>query len=285
MGATHVEVSRLDGLERNFLDPPGIQGYPVGAHPAARRGPMSEPRSQQMSETRSQHDPTIAERIARFRADTLEATGTWPAKRELAAALRELLDCVCATDASEAELLRAAEEIRARARRFASQPRMTDPAGVAEMALSGMETFHDRSPLVGLSNPMAPPLDVTPDPETGQVHGRGNFGSAYEGAPGCLHGGFIAAAFDEVLGMACIFSGHPGMTGELVTRYRRPTPIRTELRFEGRFLRTEGRKIFTEGAVYAGDVLTAEATGLFIAIGRDKFQELSDERERREAGS
>jgi hypothetical protein len=232
--------------------------------------------------TETEHDPNIAERIARFRTDTLEASGTWPAKRELAAALRELLDCVCATDASEAELQRAADEIRATAHHFASQPRMIDPAGVAEMALSGMATFHDRSPIVGLSNPMAPPLDVLPDPETARVHGRGTFGSAYEGAPGCLHGGYVAAAFDEVLGMACIFSGHPGMTGELTIRYRRPTPIKTELRFEGRFLRTEGRKIYTSGEVYAGDVLTAEATGLFIAISREKFEELSAERERRE---
>jgi hypothetical protein len=223
-------------------------------------------------------DASILDRIARFRSDGIEVSGTWPAKRELAAALRELLDCVCATDASEDELRRTADEIRATARRFAAQPVVVEPKGVAEMALAGMETFHDRSPLVGLSNPLAPPLEMLPDPEAGIVRGTGTFGSAYEGAPGCVHGGFIASAFDELLGMACIFSGNPGMTGELTTRYRRPTPIRTELRFEGRLDRVEGRRIYTVGEVYAGDQKTAEATGLFISIDRAKFEELNEKR-------
>lgn len=226
-------------------------------------------------------DRSILERIARFREDALAANGTWPAKRRLAAALRGLLDCVCATDASQDELLEAAKEIRATAQRFASQPRMVEPAGVAEMALTGMETFHDRSPVVGLSNPIAPPLDLTPDPETGIVRGTGNFGSAYEGAPGCVHGGFLAAAFDELLGMACIFSGNPGMTGTLEIRYRSPTPVRTELRFEGRLDRVEGRRIMTSGSVWAGEVLCAESTGVFISIDVGKFQELNEQRRRR----
>jgi acyl-coenzyme A thioesterase PaaI-like protein len=115
------------------------------------------------------------------------------------------------------------------------------------------------------------------------VSGTGTFGSAYEGAPGCVHGGFLAAAFDEVLGMACIFSGNPGMTGELTIRYRRPTPIKTELRFEGRLERVEGRKIYTAGEIRAGDVVTVESKGLFISITRDKFEELNEERRRRES--
>lgn len=220
-------------------------------------------------------DRSILERIARFREDTLAASGTWPAKRRLAAALRELLDGVCTTDASQADLLDAADEIRTMAARFASQPRMAAAPGVAEMALAGMETFHDRSPVVGLSNPVAPPLDLVPDPGNGIVHGTGRFGRAYEGAPGCVHGGFLAAAFDELLGMACIFSGNPGMTGEITIRYRRPTPVATELRFEGRLTRVEGRRIFTSGEIYVGgDTLTAESTGVFISITREKFEEL-----------
>jgi hypothetical protein len=232
--------------------------------------------------TETELKQSIVERVARFRADSLAATGTWPAKRNLAAALRELLDCVCATDASEAELLKTAEEVRTTARRFADQPRMAEPAGVAEMALSGMETFHDRSPLVGLSNPIAPPLDLVPDPSARLVCGSGSFGNAYEGAPGCVHGGYLAAAFDELLGMACIFSGGPGMTGELVTRYRRPTPTHTRLRFEGRLDRIEGRKLYTSGEIYAGDRITAEASGIFISITRDKFDELNVQRAARE---
>ena len=144
-----------------------------------------------------------------------------------------------------------------------------------------METFHDRSPVVGLSNPLAPPLDFYPDPTTQSVKGVGYFGHAYEGAPGCVHGGFVATAFDELLGMACIFSGNPGMTGSLEVQYRSPTPVCAELRFEGRFDRCDGRKIFTSAEVYAGDRLCAEATGLFISIDRAKFEALNKDRQDR----
>jgi acyl-coenzyme A thioesterase PaaI-like protein len=223
----------------------------------------------------------ILERIAQFRSEDADVPPIWQAKRELATSVRALLDCICVTDAAESELRDAAAEVRGMAERFVKEPFMTDPLGIAEMALSGMETFHDRSPLVGRSNPIAPPLDLAPDAESGLVKGTGFFGNAYEGAPGCVHGGFLAAAFDELLGMACIFSGNPGMTGTLEIRYRSPTPVRTELRFEGRLDRVEGRRIYTSGAVYSGDVCCAESTGIFVSIDRKKFEDLNQSRRER----
>ena len=61
------------------------------------------------------------------------------------------------------------------------------------------------------------------------IKGTVTFGSAYEGPPGHVHGGYVAAAFDELLGMTQSLGGMPGMTGTLTVRYRRPTPLRTEL--------------------------------------------------------
>jgi acyl-coenzyme A thioesterase PaaI-like protein len=61
------------------------------------------------------------------------------------------------------------------------------------------------------------------------------------------------------------------MTGTLMIRYRRPTPLLTELVFEAHVDRVEGRKIFTHGALSAGGQLTAEAEGLFIAVGQERF--------------
>jgi len=223
----------------------------------------------------------IAERIARFREAEEEVPATWRAKREFADAVRSLLDVLCATDADATTLLAGAAEIQAMADRFGKEPVADEPSGIAEMAFAGMETFHDRSPLVGRANPIAPPLEFSPDPETGVVSGTGFFGNAYEGAPGCVHGGFVGAAFDELLGMACIFSGAPGMTGRLEVSYRSPTPIRTTLRFEGRYEGRTGRKIRTRGELYAGDRLCAEATGLFISIDREKFEDLNRLRQQR----
>ncbi len=101
-----------------------------------------------------------------------------------------------------------------------------------------------------------------------QTIGSAVFGSAYEGPPGAVHGGYVAAAFDEVLGYVQSMSGSPGMTGTLTVKYRKPTPIHTELFFEAELLRVEGRKIFTHGELFAGDLLTAEADGLFISVDR-----------------
>ena len=225
---------------------------------------------------------SILNRIAEHRAQIAQAPGTWPAKRRLAASLRKLLDCLCATDADETEILAVAEQIEQSASRFAAQPRMANPPGVAEMALAGgMEIFHDRSPLMGLSNPLAPPLALEPDPRTGVVRGSVEFGNAYEGAPGCVHGGFLAAALDEALGMACIFSESPGMTGEITVRYLNPTPTKTPLQVEARLDRVDGRKIYTSGEIRAGNSVTVKSTGLFISITRAKFGELRDAQHRR----
>jgi acyl-coenzyme A thioesterase PaaI-like protein len=223
----------------------------------------------------------IAERIARFRKADEEVPAAWKAKREVADAVRALLDVLCATDADTATLLAGAAEIQGMADRFGKEPVADEPRGIAEMAFAGMENFHDRSPLVGRANPIAPPLQFAPDPDAGFVSGMGFFGNAYEGAPGCVHGGFIAAAFDELLGMACIYSGAPGMTGTLEVSYRSPTPIRTLLRFEGRYEGRSGRKIRTRGEMYAGDRLCAEASGLFISIDREKFEDLNRLRRQR----
>ena len=56
------------------------------------------------------------------------------------------------------------------------------------------------------------------------------------------------------------------MTARLTIDYRSPTPLHTELRFDGRVIGVEGRKTFTEGTLHAGDRLCAESEGLFVAI-------------------
>jgi hypothetical protein len=68
------------------------------------------------------------------------------------------------------------------------------------------------------------------------------------------------------------------MTGTLTVRYRRPTPLYTDLRFEGRLVDVQGRKVLTRGTVSAAGRLTAEADGLFISVAPEKFGALSENR-------
>jgi acyl-coenzyme A thioesterase PaaI-like protein len=141
--------------------------------------------------------------------------------------------------------------------------------------------FFDHSPMLGKANAIAPPIELWLEGE--ELHGRVTFGSAYEGPPGCVHGGFIAAAFDEVLGSAQSLAGNPGMTGRLTIHYRSPTPLHTELRFTSRLASVRGRKIVTTGELWAGDTLCAEGEGLFISIDFQRFVEMRLEREARQA--
>jgi acyl-coenzyme A thioesterase PaaI-like protein len=202
-----------------------------------------------------------------------EATGAWAERRRLAKAMRGVIDRLVTSDAPEGELRAAADALERYATRLASHPRRALPAGFAETANAGDVTaLFDYSPLIGLSNPMSPPITLQVDGEV--VRGTTTFGSAYEGPPGHLHGGFVAAAFDEVLGFAQSMTGNPGMTGTLTVRYRRPTPLHVELRFEARVVRVEGRKIFTAGQMHAGQTLTAEAEAVFISVDLAKMREL-----------
>jgi hypothetical protein len=231
-------------------------------------------------------DRSHVERVARARSAVRDAAAegeggrAWAAKRRFAAALRELLAALPHSAADAAQLEALVPAVRETAARLRAAGRAA-PASAAGPLYAGMENFHDTGPIVGLSNPIAPPLEFRIDVGAAVVRGGGVFGDAYEGAPGLLHGGYLAAAFDELLGIATVFSGGPGMTRELVVRYLRPTPIGVALAFTGRLDRQEGRRLHVSAEVEAEGVRTAEASGLFIAVGGEKFDELLAAREGR----
>lgn len=200
--------------------------------------------------------------------------------RDLAEAVRELIERMVATEAPLDVFGGVAEEIRAVAARLGAYPQGPLYTDFAEAAMAGSAGgTYDNSPLFGLANPLAPP--IRPSVEGDRVVARVRFGSAYEGPPGCVHGGYVAASFDEVLGLAQTFGGNAGMTGRLTVHYRSPTPLHTELRLVAWIDRIDGRKTWCKGTLHAGERLCAESEGLFIAIGAGKFDGLLAERQRR----
>ena len=214
-----------------------------------------------------------------FEAATMPASGAWAQKRRLAAALRTIIDRLVTSDAPEEQLARAAEAAERYGASLAEHVQRKGQWGFAESANAGdVGAFFDQSPMIGLSNPLAPPLTL--EARDGRIHGAGIFGAAYEGPPGHVHGGFVAAAFDEVLGFAQSLSGNPGMTGTLTVRYRRPTPLHVQLRFDAGVDSVEGRKIITSGRLFAGEVLTAEAEGIFISVDPARFMAMMEESRR-----
>lgn len=191
----------------------------------------------------------------------------------LADGVRGVLHRLVQTSAPVELIAAAADQVAAVEALLAEHRSASIYEGFAESANAGEPFgFFDHSPMLGRANPLAPPIELTL--EDGRILGTATFGAAYEGPPGCVHGGYIAAAFDEVLGSTQSLSGAPGMTGRLVVHYRSPTPLHAELRFEGTLDRVDGRKIHTTGRLWAGDRLCAEAEGLFISIDFTKFAEL-----------
>lgn len=222
--------------------------------------------------------PDWARRLNELRA--LELSPRRAELIRLADSVREVLHRLVQTSAPIELIAEAADHIERVAARFVEHRSASIYEGFAESANAGEPfAFFDHSPMLGRANPLAPPIELWL--EEGRILGRATFGAAYEGPPGCVHGGFIAAAFDEVLGSTQSLSGAPGMTGRLTVHYRSPTPLHTELRFEGTLERVDGRKILTVGRLWAGEVLCAEAEGLFISIDVSRFAALKAQRDER----
>jgi acyl-coenzyme A thioesterase PaaI-like protein len=196
-----------------------------------------------------------------------DAAGDDPRQR-LAAAIRPIINMNVAADLDDVALTEAAEAMEAIAERLTARAGPRRTRNQPDLARAAQD-FFPTSPVIGLANPVAPPVRVAvveADDGRREIRGEANFGFAYEGPPTCVHGGVIAELLDEVLGAANIVARHAAMTGTLTVRYRKPTPLNTDLRVEARFVRQDGRKIHAWGGIFHGDVLTAEADGIFIEV-------------------
>lgn len=199
----------------------------------------------------------------------------------LADETRRLINGLVATGAPQEVIEPAIEDVRRAADRFDGFGRGS-LYGWGEVANAGAEpgAMFDHSPLIGKANPLAPPmiLEVRDD----RVLGTVTFGAAYEGPPGHVHGGYVAAMFDELLGAGQTLAGTAGMTGTLTVRYRKPTPLHTELHVTAWLDRVEGRKIFVNASCEAGGQQVSEAQGIFVSLQAEHFERLREERDRRD---
>ncbi|MDA8367775.1 MAG: PaaI family thioesterase [Actinomycetota bacterium] len=123
--------------------------------------------------------------------------------------------------------------------------------------------------VVGVCNPLAPPLSVWFEPPLARA--AVTFGPAHEGAPGCVHGAMIASAFDVVLTAANVVAGAAGPTVDLTIRYRRPTLVGVEALFEARAVEVDQRRITSTGTLTQDGVVRVEATGTFAVFDRDRI--------------
>jgi hypothetical protein len=124
----------------------------------------------------------------------------------------------------------------------------------------------ERSTINGRGNPLAPPVRMWADGDL--IRAEALFTAPYEGPPGRVHGAWVAACFDEILGCAQGASGAFGLTGQLTVKMFRATPLYTKISYEAGLSERVGRKLHGWGKCYANGVLTAEAGGIFIIPAR-----------------
>src|SRR5262249_8181911 len=111
-------------------------------------------------------------------------------------------------------------------------------------------------PFLGHSHPFAPPLKIIREGDHSVA--LVTYSHVYEGPPGAVHGGVVAAGFDMVLGAAASMAKRPGLTGTLSVRDRKAMPIYREIRYEGWIDRVEARKTLVAGKATADGELVAE---------------------------
>lgn len=204
---------------------------------------------------------------------------------ELNASMRRLIETVRTVDpAAEADLVAATELIRqvdallgthvVEGTRMQAFLKASDMTERMEAAKDGLPFYDGRpineifkySPVTGPLNPISAPAELTireGDPFF-DIVGRGLFPSAHCGPPDSVHGGFVAAVLDEMLGAVCMCNDLGGFTGTLNIKYRSPTPLDAEITLLARVTGTERRKVFASGTMHHGETLLAEADGIFI---------------------
>jgi acyl-coenzyme A thioesterase PaaI-like protein len=178
-----------------------------------------------------------------------------PGADELAQAVRELMEAT--VRAQGGDLTKATELVREATAQLAD---LREGPWVVGSTLPS-----PYNAVLGAGNPVAPPAVLTQHTKDG-VRGEVTFGTAYEGAPGLVHGGMLALVMDQVLGEAGIAAEVAGMTIGLELRYAAPTPIHVPLVVEGHVVAAGDRIVEMAGTITAGGTTTVTATGTFFRL-------------------
>jgi acyl-coenzyme A thioesterase PaaI-like protein len=179
--------------------------------------------------------------------------------KPLADSVRELVDATIRTEVDADEVAAVKAEIDAATARL--RVKQIDGAFGVRYT-DGGDRMAWGNPVVGIRNPVAPPLVIHRD-ESGGAFTEFEMGAPYEGPPGFVHGGISALVLDHVLGEAASDGETPRFTGTITMRYLRTTRL-GRLRAEARIDRTEGVKTYVVGHLADEDGITVEADGVFI---------------------
>ncbi len=157
-----------------------------------------------------------------------------PEWRRLADAIRRQIGASLELDADRsrlADLAERAEVLAVELERSATGKRVALVDSAWEQNDRAAMAYLPFSPVMGSLNPASMGIEIRRVDE--KVVSEVELAEAAEGATGLVHGGVIAAIYDELLASANLMIKAGGPTGTLTVRYRKPTPLYSRLRFEG----------------------------------------------------
>jgi hypothetical protein len=178
----------------------------------------------------------------------------------LAESIRQLVDVSIRTEADPMTVAAVKDKIDGAVRELGAS---AHPGTFGVQLTPDGQTIAWGNAVVGLRNPVAPPLVLHHEPD-GLVWSEFVLGAPYEGPPEHVHGGVSALILDHVLGATAHRAGRPAYTGTLTLRYRRRTALGRQLRAQAHIERTEGVKTFAVGHLADDEGVTVEAEGVFI---------------------
>jgi hypothetical protein len=178
----------------------------------------------------------------------------------LAESIRRLVDVSIRTEADPMTVAAVRDKIDGAVRELGAS---AHPGTFGVQLTPEGQTIAWGNAVVGLRNPVAPPLVLHHEPD-GLVWSEFVLGAPYEGPPEHVHGGVSALILDHVLGATAHRAGRPAYTGTLTLRYRRRTALGRQLRAQAHIERTEGVKTFAVGHLADDEGVTVEAEGVFI---------------------
>ncbi|MFP5382597.1 MAG: PaaI family thioesterase [Gammaproteobacteria bacterium] len=198
-----------------------------------------------------------------------EATPEYLLRRRIGTALKEITERMIRADMPEnvlEEIAAQLESVSARSGEYKrrSQMRIYERLFARTATRQDVLDILDYEIFTGLSTPISPPMTLWLDGDL--VRGRANLGLTFQGPPGRVHGGVIAAMLDVLMAKTQDISKTMGVTGTLNIRYIKGTPINTDIDMEARILRIDGRKLFCEGRFFVNGEQTVHAEGVWIAM-------------------
>lgn len=129
--------------------------------------------------------------------------------------------------------------------------------------------------ICGLENPVGLHLHIY-ETEPGVIETRYIAPDHFQGYPGVLHGGIVAAILDEISGRAHIGSAEDPrfmFTAKLEIKYRKNVPTGRRLKIIGRAGRLRSRMAEAWAGIYDEETgeLLAEADALHVNVPEDQF--------------